>query len=358
MEETPAQTGLLAGVQVLDLSLHLPGPYATLLMAQLGADVIKVEPPGGDPARAFPRLFAAANQGKRSLSADLKSEAGRAQVRALAAEAAVVVEGWRPGVAARLGVGYEDVRRLNPQAVYCSISGFGQTGGNTMAPGHDLNYQASAGTLSVDATSVPDVPVLPVADLASGLFAAFAVTAALVAQGRGAGGRLIDVSMTDVALTWAMARLDLADGGDVFTQTPHYGVFLTADGRAMALGIVHEEHFWRGFCEVVGLAGWSSTTYAQRRGDRDLRGAIAEAVAGWSCDELVTRLRAADVPASAVRLPWEALGDTHFVGRGTVRGAGPDAVLGHPAHYSAGGSLIEVSPAPALDEHRGARFGR
>lgn len=337
-------------MRVVDFSQNLPGPYATLLLAQLGADVVKVEPPGGDPARAFPRLFAAVNQGKSSECLDLKSEVGRARGRELVKDAAVVVEGWRPGVATRLGVGYGDVRGENPDTVYVSISGYGQTGDRAGAPGHDVNYQAEAGILAVDPTHVPGVPVLPVADLSSGLFAAFAACAALLAVARGQGGRFIDVSMTDVALTWTLPRSDLVDGGDVFTRTPHYGVFACSDGRALALGIVHEQHFWRGFCQVVGLDGIAAATYEQRCDDPRLREVVAEAIAGWPRDELLARLQAADVPASAVRMPWEALGAEAFARRGTVHRTAGTATIGHPAQYTPGGAAGPLAAAPALGE--------
>jgi crotonobetainyl-CoA:carnitine CoA-transferase CaiB-like acyl-CoA transferase len=345
-------------VRVVDFSQNLPGPYASLLLAQLGAEVVKVEPPGGDPARAFPRLFAAVNQGKGSVCLDLKSHVGRARARALLKDADVVVEGWRPGVADRLGVGYGDVRDENPDAVYVSISGYGQTGDRAGAPGHDVNYQAEAGILAVDPSHVPGVPVLPVADMASGLFAAFAACAALLAVARGHRGRFIDVSMTDVAMTWTLPRLDLADGGDVFTRTPHYGIYACADGRPLALGIVHEQHFWRSFCQVVGLDALAAATYDQRCDDPALRAVVADAVAGWPRDELLARLQEVDVPASAVLMPWEALGVDAFVRRGTVQRTAGTTTIGHPARYDPGGAAGPLAAAPALDEDPDGRSGR
>ncbi|HEY8058181.1 MAG TPA: CoA transferase, partial [Acidimicrobiales bacterium] len=138
-------TGLLEGVRVLDLSIWRPGPYATQLLVEMGADVVKVEPPGGDPMRVFPALFADLNAGKRGAAVDLKDPAGRRAVLRRAAGADVVIEGFRPGVAVRLGVGEADVRSVNPTVVYCSISGYGQDGPLVAAPGHDINYQAWAG---------------------------------------------------------------------------------------------------------------------------------------------------------------------------------------------------------------------
>ena len=143
-----AYDGLLTGVRVLDFSIWRPGPYATQLLADLGADVLKVEPPGGDPMRAFPDLFASLNANKRSIVLDLKDDQDRARAHELVADADALVEGFRPGVMDRLGLGYEAVRERNPAIVYCSISGYGQTGPLAEVPGHDLNYQAFAGVLA------------------------------------------------------------------------------------------------------------------------------------------------------------------------------------------------------------------
>ncbi len=139
--------GLLAGIRVLDLSIWRPGPYATQLLVELSADVVKVEPPGGDPMRVFPTLFAVLNAGKRSAAVDLKDDAGRHAVLARAKDADVVVEGFRPGVVRTLGVDDESIRRVCPSIVYCSISGYGQTGPLAEVPGHDVNYQAWAAVL-------------------------------------------------------------------------------------------------------------------------------------------------------------------------------------------------------------------
>src|SRR5437763_14158628 len=140
------RSGLLTGVRVLDLSIWRPGPYATQLLVELGADVVKIEPPGGDPMRVFPTLFAVLNAGKRSAAVDLKSAAGKSAVLEAAAGADVVVEGFRPGVVRGLGVDDESVRRVNPSVVYCSISGYGQHGPLAEQPGHAINYQSWAAT--------------------------------------------------------------------------------------------------------------------------------------------------------------------------------------------------------------------
>src|SRR5437762_10471085 len=163
--------GLLAGLRVLDLTIWRPGPYGTQLLAEIGADVLKVEPPGGDPMRAYPGLFAGLSANKRSIVLNLKDAADRAHALDLGATADVVIEGFRPGVAARLGVGYDDVRAVNPAIIYCSLSGLGQEGPLASVPGHDLNYQAWAGALAPEG-GPPVVAPLPIADLAGGMAAA------------------------------------------------------------------------------------------------------------------------------------------------------------------------------------------
>src|SRR5437868_931464 len=140
--------GMLGGMRVLDVSSWRPMPHATQILADLGAEVLKVEPPGGDPMRAYPQLFAAIARGKRSIELDLRSDAGVARALELAVVADVVFEAWRPGVADRLGLGYEAVAAVNPEVIYCSLTGYGQTGPYRDVPGHDVNYQALAGALA------------------------------------------------------------------------------------------------------------------------------------------------------------------------------------------------------------------
>jgi len=171
-----ATVEFLSGLRVLDLSIWRPGPYATSLLVPLGADVLKVEPPGGDPMRHYPGLFAGVNEGKRSLRLDLKDADDRSRALELAAQADVLVEGFRPGVLARLGLDEATVRALNPTVVYCSLSGYGQHDPRALLPGHDLNYQAWSGALTPEGGPADRIPPLPMADLAAGLTAAFGGT--------------------------------------------------------------------------------------------------------------------------------------------------------------------------------------
>jgi crotonobetainyl-CoA:carnitine CoA-transferase CaiB-like acyl-CoA transferase len=194
----------LEGVRVLDFTQNLPGPYATLVLASLGAEVIKVEPPRGDAARMFGRLFEIVNAGKRSMVLDLKDPAARPTVQALLESADVVVEGFRPGVMQRLGCDAEAALELNPGIIYCSISGYGQTGPYRDHPGHDLNYQALTGLcdMHTDASGRPHGSALPIADLSSAMTAVTSILAGLIGRQRDGRGRHIDVAIVDAAMSW------------------------------------------------------------------------------------------------------------------------------------------------------------
>jgi crotonobetainyl-CoA:carnitine CoA-transferase CaiB-like acyl-CoA transferase len=352
---------LLADVSVLDLSIWRPGPYATSLLAGLGADVVKVEPPGGDPMRHYPELFESVNGGKRSIVLDLKDatgrDGGRARALELAVEADVVVEGFRPGVVARLGLDEQAVRALNPSVVYCSISGYGQKGPLALVPGHDLNYQAWGGSLAPDGGPAT-MPPLPLADLASGLTAAFGICAALLGRrASGASGSYLDVSMTDVMATWTGTARSVSDqdlgagaGAGAAAATspsvPGYGLFDTADGGQVALGVVNEQHFWSALCARLGLAEMGDIPFGERmaRG-AELTGAVTDAIGSRRRDELVSELLAAGVPAAPV------------LDRDGMTAAAPFPVF--PIRLgSSSGATPPPAPAPALDQHRGEGFRR
>ena len=240
MAPTPA---FLSGLRVLDLSIWRPGPYATSLLVPLGADVLKVEPPGGDPMRHYPGLFAGVNEGKRSLELDLKDADDRSRALELATQADVLVEGFRPGVLARLGLGAPAVKALNPAVVYCSISGYGQQDPRALLPGHDVNYQAWSGALTPEGGPADRIPPLPMADLAAGLTAAFGICAAVLGRMTSGEGATLDISMTDVLATWTgRAGAEPAPGSTVdapSAPTPGYGIFTTVDGGQVTLGVLN-----------------------------------------------------------------------------------------------------------------------
>jgi alpha-methylacyl-CoA racemase len=260
----------LAGIRVLDLTRLLPGAFCTMLLGDRGADVIKVEEPGtGDYMRWLPPLeggqgvvFNSLNRNKRAITLNLKSEAGRELFKALVATADVVVEGNRPGVMARLGLGWETLRALRPRLVLCSITGYGQDGPFAQRAGHDLNYMATAGALSLNALpgGRPHPLGVQVADIgAGGVGAAAAILAALLGVARGGEGRHLDVSMTDGALTWlAMPVAEAYGGGEppvagrtrLTGRFPCYRVYECADGRFLSVGAL-EPKFWSTLVEAL-----------------------------------------------------------------------------------------------------------
>lgn len=262
-------SGKLDGLRVVDLSMFLPGPMLTLLLADHGADVTKVEPPGGDPARAMGPFekgtsfwFRNLNRGKRCVTLDLKTEAGQAELWRLIEGADVLVEGFRPGVMARLGFGYEAVAARNPGIVYCSISAFGQEGPLADHPAHDLGAWALSGALSVNdgPDGTPVVPGLPASDMAAGLTGCAAVLMALIGRARTGRGDFIDLSMFGSLLPWTahIAGEAVVEGRPVRSATQRslgghafYNVYACADGRHVVL-CGREPKFAKALLEALG----------------------------------------------------------------------------------------------------------
>ncbi len=246
----------LAGVRVLELAPFLPGPFAGAQLQALGAQVVKLEPPGGDPGRHLPDdLFAMNNRGKQSVCVDLKARGAGELVQRLVAGFDVVLEGFRPGVAARLGVDYDTLRPARPDLIYCSLSGFGQQGSRAALPGHDLTYLAAGGALARSGhwQGPPRRPGVPVADTAGGLFAALAVVSALLRRAATGEGAYLDASLTDAALSLAACR-GLASAQSRAHLHPANDLFTCRDGALIAAGLL-EDHFFAGFVAALGEAG-------------------------------------------------------------------------------------------------------
>jgi crotonobetainyl-CoA:carnitine CoA-transferase CaiB-like acyl-CoA transferase len=312
----------LAGVRVLDFSPLLPGPFGTLALADLGADVLKVEPPGGDGGRHLPSsLFRMANRNKRSLVLDLKRPAAAEVVRRLASWADVVMEAFRPGVADRLGIGAAALRAINPRLIYCSLSGYGHSGPDRMRPGHDLNYLAAAGTMTLSGHwgQAPRRSAIPVADLAGGSLAAIAILAALH-EGK---GRTLDLSLAEAAMAFTAIRhgLDL-DGPSQDHLWPTNDLIETADG-AIALGIV-EEQFWRNFVRAAAdlapdLARAEWATEPGRRTDGDaVSTRLREVMRQRETADWMARFERDDVPAQVRLTPHQASRAPQIVAREMV----------------------------------------
>ena len=269
----------LAQVKVLDLSRLLPGPFCSMLLADFGAEVIKVEDPnGGDYIRGWlPRVgknsgfHVVLNRNKQSLTLNLKKPEGKAVFKKLVRDADVVLDGFRPGVMQRLGLGYETLQEINPRLIYCALTGYGSDGPRAQKAGHDINYLARCGILSYSGLGGrPCIPGVQIADLGGGaLLAAFSIVTALFARERIGKGQFIDVGMADGAFTWHVLRWGkyLADGGlpspgdDVLNHGfACYNLYATRDGRYMSLGAL-EPQFWKGFCESVGHPEWNRPNY-------------------------------------------------------------------------------------------------
>ena len=339
----------LSGVRVADFSMFVPGPFASAILADLGAAVIKVEPPQGDPGRAYvPVQFETENRNKRGIAVDLKNPQSGKVVERLVQHCDVVVEGFRPGVAKRLGIDFEKIRTFNAKIVYCSISGYGQTGPWRSRPGHDVNYVAAAGGLAFPGQwrKAPVRSSLPVADMAGGAFAVIAILSALHEK----KSVYLDLSLFESAFFMAAMRHGLAANADPRAHIfPVNDVFETADGKRLTLGIL-EQHFWQNFVRLAPeLADERFATDKLRRenGDR-LSVLLQEIFMKKSADEWIRILEASDVPADLCVTPADAAGgNRQLQERNAV--AGGYATFPVWANGRRGGSLR--AGTPKLGEH-------
>ena len=360
----------LAGLRVLDLTRLLPGPVCTLYLADLGADVVKIEDlAAGDYARSLgtapgsvSAFYRAVNRNKRSAAIDLKQPAGLAAFMALAERADVIVESFRPGVVASLGIDYAAVAALNPRIVYAAISGYGQDGPRARVAGHDINYLGYAGIL--DQTGVRDGPPalcnLQIADLLGGAAAAaIAILAALVGAQRHGRGRYVDVAMADASLAHNIFALHaltqwgrtIPRGRDLLTGgVPCYGIYGTQDGRWLAVGAL-EDKFWRALCAALDRADLAPLAFAAgsegERVRRELEAIFAAApLAHW-----VERLARIDCCVTPVLTLDEALADPQFTARGMVLRRKDGSVQYAPPFKLSDCAFVVEREAPLRGEH-------
>ena len=321
----------LEGVLVADFTTLLPGPLATLMLADAGAEVVKIERPGGETMRVVPPIvrghsaaFALLNRGKKSLLADLKTEAGKAAAMDLVRRAQVLVEQFRPGVMERLGFGYAAMRAINPKIVYCSISGYGQTGPKSGEAGHDINYIGETGLLSLSPGPI-DRPVVPpalIADIGGGTFpAVINILLALRTAEKTGEGCWLDIAMSDAMFTFAWFSLSglfatgkLPDSNELRHTgvNPRYQLYPTKDGKIVACGAL-EQHFWLAFCKAIGLEAQFVDDFREPAATRE---AVRKKIASATAAHWKPKLAAADCCATIVRGLEEALADPHFVERG------------------------------------------
>lgn len=321
----------LTDVKVLDLSRLLPGPYCTMLLADLGADVIKVEEPGrGDYMRELiPGIFYAVNRNKRSIVLNLKKREALNVLYKLSETADIFVESFRPGVAERLGLGYSRIREINPGIIYCSISGYGQYGPYRDKPGHDINYLAISGALSVpgEINKKPSRPGLPIADLSSGLFAALSILSAFIAKKQNGKGQYIDVAMVDILVSWMSVRAgDFLLGGrlpkkvtEMSHLSPSNAVFTTKDKKAISVGAL-EDVFWKKLCKVLkedylsNNEDFSDNSKRVKRG-RKIYTILQKTFMQKDRDEWIKLLDKEGVPCSPVYFYDETFKDIHIKSR-------------------------------------------
>ena len=344
----------LKGIRVLDFSTLLPGPLAALILAEAGAEVIKIERPGrGDEMRSYvPKFgtdsvnFALLNRGKRSVAIDLKAPDAIERLEPLIAKADVVLEQFRPGVMDRLGLGYERLREMNPRIVYCAITGYGQEGLRAQVAAHDLNYVAESGLLSLSrgADGAPVVPAALVADIAGGSYpAVINILLALRERDRTGTGCKLDIAMADNLFTlmyWAIGNGLAADtwprpGGELVTGgSPRYNIYRTRDGAFLAAAPL-EQKFWDNFCALLDIP------QALRDDEVDVaatRAAVAERVAARSAKELQALFQGHDVCCTIVTELANAIRDPHFNGRGIFA-----------RELSASGKRIAALPVPVAE---------
>jgi alpha-methylacyl-CoA racemase len=321
----------LSGLLVLDFSTLLPGPLAGLMLAEAGAEVIKIERPGGEDARHFPPMvsgesaaFVLLNRGKKSQTFDLKDSAERERLMPLIKRADILLEQFRPGVMARLGLGYDDLRAVNPRLIYCSISGYGQSGPRVGEAGHDINYIGNTGLLDLQPGPVahPVVPPMLAADIAGGSFpAVINILLALRARDQGGQGCHIDIAMTDAMFTfgWAALAIGAATGkypepGQMWLTggSPRYQLYATRDRQLVACGAL-EQKFWAAFTKAIGLA---VEFIDDARDAAATKNAIAKLIAARTANEWKPIFAQADCCVSVLVPLEQALRDPHFVERG------------------------------------------
>ncbi|MFN8524741.1 MAG: CaiB/BaiF CoA-transferase family protein [Chloroflexota bacterium] len=376
--------GPLTGIKVLDLSRALAGPYCTLMLGDMGADVIKVEMPGsGDESRGWgppfiegeSTYFMSINRNKRSVTLDLKDERGKRILRQLADRTDILVENFRPGTMDRLGLGYDALRKTNPGLIYCAISGFGQTGPRAGQPAYDQVLQGMGGVMSLTGQvgGQPTKFGVPIADIGSGMFAAYAAACALFTRAQSGRGQLIDTSMLggQVALLTFQAARYFATGtapglaGNRHPSIAPYETFQASDGYVnIACGT---EAMWRRFCEAMGLADLLQDERFTRNSDRvanrePLCARIEERLGAMTIDQVVRSLEAVDVPCGPVYTLDRVFADEqtkHLDLRQTVQHskAGEISVTGFPWRLSETPAEVRFA-APSLGEHTDEVLGQ
>lgn len=356
----------LEGLRVLDLTRLLPGGFATLLMADLGADVLKIEEPGkGDYVRWMPPAkdgisagHAALNRNKRSMTLNLKTPEGRDVLARLVEDADVLIESFRPGVMDRLGAGYEALSERNPKLVYCAISGYGQDGPYKDKAGHDINYLGYAGVLDIIGPpgGDPVIPGVQIGDLGGGALMAFGgMLAALYQRERTGRGAFVDISMTDGAMAWLCFHAQAYFFDETLPQRGAmrlsgglacYHIYRCADGKHLTVGAL-EPQFWAALCTALSVPELIPQHLSDDQASLIAR--LEEIFASKPRDEWVAALGSLDACVGPVNDLAEAFADPQIAARAMVAGEGPDRVVGNPIRFA--GDQTSYGPAPGFGEH-------
>jgi alpha-methylacyl-CoA racemase len=365
----------LTGIRVLDLTRLLPGPYMTRVMAELGAEVIKIEDPkGGDYARWMPpiagdppssSMFNELNRGKKSVALDLKRPQAQVAMRALTAKADVLVDSFRPGVLARCGLDPKALMEANPRLIYCAMTGFGLTGPDADRAGHDIGYLARSGAIAVSgAKQAPFVSGIQVADIGGAFIALSGVLAAIVERSRTGKGRVVDTALSEVGLAFGVANFGALHGGlDVKRGTqvldgsrPCYTLYETKDGRHLAVGAL-EPKFWTAFVKAIGLPDLEySGLDSAERGDQ-VRARVETKLKERTRDEWTELFRDVEACVEPVLDLEEVERDPHHEARRITATTPAGPYVRSPIRITDWPPTVEarsLTPAPALGEHTAA----
>ena len=353
----------LSGLLVLDFSTLLPGPLASLMLAEAGAEVIKIERPGGEEMRSFAPMwegesapFGLLNRGKKIVTLDLKTPEGREALKPLLARADILLEQFRPGVMDRLGLGFDALHKDYPRLIYCSISGYGASGPRAGEAGHDINYIGNTGLLDLQPGPIatPVVPPMLVADIAGGTFpAVINILLALRSRDQTGKGVRLDIAMTDAMFTFAWNALAIGHARGKFPgsgelqlvgASPRYQLYATKDGKLVACGAL-EDKFWASFTAAIGLA---PEFVDDKKGIAATKNAVAKIIASRNADEWRPVFAKADCCVTIVAPLSDAVRDPHFVDRG---------LFAHRLEAQSGAAMpaLPVPIAPVFREKPGRK---
>jgi len=363
----------LEGIKILDLSRLLPFNYCTLMLADLGAEVLKIEEPKiGDYMRWLPpklkkenAVFLMANRNKKSMTLNLRNERGKEILRQLVKEYDVLFESFRPGVMNRLEVGYEDLKKINPGLIFCSSTGYGQDGPYSNRPGHDMNYISVAGILEATGrhTGAPVIPGIPVADMSIGIFSAFSILAGIIARDRTGKGQYIDISMTDCMVSYNMVNIanyvasKQPRGGEVLGiagETPCYNVFKTRDGKFISLGNI-EDKFWINLLKLIGREDLTEYQFATGERQKRAMDELKQVFLTRTRKEWLDLLEGTDTCYAPVNDIEDLITDPHVKHREMLLKTehpveGEIVTVGFPFKFSETPAKIRT-PSPALGQH-------